>query len=76
MRSINDFHNILHMDVVLLRVESDSKAVVLPSIYCLVPYVQNFTVHVQNLKTSHCEKKIQRADKGIFFLKKLVLLAI
>lgn len=38
MRSIDDFHNILHMDVVLLRVESDSKAVVLPSVHCLVSY--------------------------------------
>lgn len=66
MRSINDFHNILHVDVVLLRVESDSKAVVLPSIYCLVPYGQNFPVHVQNLKINNCEKNSEQT-KGFYF---------
>lgn len=38
MWSVYDFDNVLYMDVVLLRVQGNSKAIVLPSIHCLVPH--------------------------------------
>lgn len=49
MWSIYDFDNVLYMDVVLLRVQGDSKAIVLPPIHCLVPHRQHLTMHVKYL---------------------------
>lgn len=49
MWSIYDFDNVLYMDVVLLRVQGDSKAIVLPPIHCLVPHCQHLTMHVKYL---------------------------
>lgn len=49
MWSIYDFDDVLHMDVVLLRIQGNSKAVVLPSIHRLVPHREHLTMHVKYL---------------------------
>ena len=50
MRPIYDFHNVLHMDVVLFRVQGYSKAVVLAPVHSLMAHCLHLTMHVQHLE--------------------------
>lgn len=50
MRTVDDLDDVLDMDVVLLRVQSHSEAVVLPAVHRLVPHRQHLPVHVQHLR--------------------------
>lgn len=49
MGAIDDLDNVLHMDVVLIRVQSHSEAVVLFLRHGLVPDSHHLPVHVENL---------------------------
>jgi hypothetical protein len=49
VRAIDDLDNVLHMDVVLIRVQSHSEAVVLLLRHGLVPNGHHLPVHVENL---------------------------
>lgn len=50
VRPIDDLHDVLDVDVVLLRVQRHSKAVVLPAVDRLVTHSQHLPVHVEHLK--------------------------
>lgn len=48
--TVDDLDDVLDVDVVLLRVQSHSEAVVLPTVHRLVPHRQHLPVHVQHLR--------------------------
>lgn len=50
VRPVDDFDDVLHVDVVLLRVQSHGEAVVLPAVHRLMPHRQHLPVHVQHLR--------------------------
>ena len=49
VRPVDDFDDVLDVDVVLLGVQSHGEAVVLPAVDRLVPHRQHLPVHVQHL---------------------------
>lgn len=50
VRAVDDLDDVLDVDVVLLRVQSQSRAVVLPAVDRLVAHRQHLPVHVQHLQ--------------------------
>lgn len=48
--AVDDLDNVLDMNVVLLRVQSQGRAVVLPAVDRLVAHRQHLPMHVQHLQ--------------------------
>lgn len=55
------FHDVLHVDVVLLGVQSHREPVVLLPVHCLVPDRHDLAVHVQDLRE---EERLRAKDWG------------